>query len=111
MRSSNNARRHGLSIPVENDPEQKARIECLAAILAEGSDGFGRIEQSRIVAACHFDLSRIRTARHDEFSTMADLENVSVSDFDHALCAMARISRYEKRVFSKVRQALRKLND
>jgi hypothetical protein len=110
-RSRNNARRHGLAIPLEDDSEEKERFERLAAILAEGSDDFGRIEQSRIVAECHFDLSRIRTARHDAFLTMANLENVSVSAFDDAICAIASISRYETRALSKRRHALRKSND
>src|SRR5665213_2093800 len=101
LRSRNNARRHGLATSIENDSEAAASIELLAAILSEGADDFGRIEQSRIVVECHFDLRRIRTARHDVFLTMQDLENVSGNDFDNALCAMERISRYERRAWSK----------
>jgi hypothetical protein len=66
------------------------------------------MEQSRILAECHFDLHRIRAARYEVFSAMEDLENVSGGDFDNALRAMNRISRYETRALSKRRQALRK---
>jgi hypothetical protein len=109
-RSRSNARRHGLATRLEDDLAEREKIEDLAAILAEGSDDFGRIEQSRVVAECYFDLNRIRAARHDAFLTTADLENASVSAFDDALRAIASISRYETRALSKRRQALRKSN-
>jgi hypothetical protein len=83
----------------------------LAAILAEGGNDFLRIERSRIVAECHFDLHRIRAARYDVFLTMDDLEDVSGNDLEVALRAMDRISRYEGRALSKRKQALRKSND
>src|SRR3977135_4290533 len=76
LRSRHNARRHGLAKPVENDSEAAARIERLAAILAECGSCFRRTEQSRAVAGCHFDLLRTRAARHDIFFTMGDLENL-----------------------------------
>jgi hypothetical protein len=111
LRSRNNARRHGLATPVENDSEERERIDCLAAILAEGGNDFPRIERSRIVAECHFDLHRVRAARYDVFLTMNDLEDVSGNDLEVALRAMDRISRYEGRALSKRKQALRKSND
>ena len=77
-------------------------------MLAEGSNEFERIEQSRILAGCHFDLHRIRMARYDIFLTMDDLENLSGNDLEVALRAMDKISRYEKRAFSKRKQALSK---
>jgi hypothetical protein len=110
-RSRNNARRHGLDSRLEDDLAEREKIEGLAAFLAGGSDDFGRIEQSRTVAECHFDLRRIRAARHDAFLTMADLENVSVSTCDDALSTIASISRYETRALSKRGKALRKSND
>ena len=54
LRSSNNARRHGLATRVDADPEVRIGIERLAAILAAGSDDLGLAEQSRILAECHF---------------------------------------------------------
>jgi hypothetical protein len=103
-----NARRHGLAARLEDDCEINERIECLTAILAEGSDDFGRTEQSRIVAGCHFDLRRIRAARYDVSLAMENLESVKGSNFEHALRAMDSISRYETRALSKRKKALRK---
>jgi hypothetical protein len=111
LRSRINARRHGLATPVENDSEAAARIESLAAILADGSNDFERTEQSRILAGCHSDLRRIRAARHDVFLTLGDLENANGKDFEIAFRAMDRISRYEKRALSRRKQALRKSRD
>jgi hypothetical protein len=53
------------------------RSECPAAVLARGSNDFQRIEQSRILGACHFDLRQIQAAD--------DLENASGNDFEIAL--------------------------
>jgi hypothetical protein len=111
LRSRQNARRHGLATPVENNPEVKASIECVGAILAEGVDDFLHIEQMQIVAECHFDLLRIRAARHEVFLRLGDMENASRNDLETALRAMNRISRYERRAISKRKQALRNSND
>jgi hypothetical protein len=110
LRSSQNARRHGLATRIEDDPEARGGIECLTAMLAEGTDDFERIEQSRMLAERHFNLRRIRAARFDVFSTISDLENASLNDFERALRAMASISRYERRALSKNKLALRESN-
>jgi hypothetical protein len=108
LRSRTNARRHGLAMRIEDDPEAKGGIEFLTATLVEGTDDFERREQARILAGCYFDLNRIRAARYDVFSMMDDLEAVSGKDFEVALRAMDSISRYETRTLSKRRKALRK---
>ena len=108
LRSSSNARRHGLATRVDADPEAKIGIERLAAVLAEGSDDFGLAEQARVLAERHFDLQRIRAARHQVFLTVNNLENAKAGDFEKALRAMNSIGRYEMRAFSRCKQALRK---
>lgn len=85
--------------------------EGLTAILAEGGDEFERMEQSRVFAESHFDLLRIRSARHEVFLAIDDLENASREDFAKAVSAMDRINRYQTRALSKSRRALRKLMD
>lgn len=110
LRSGQNARRHGLATRIDNDAEAKNGIECLAAILAEGSDDFDRIEQLRVLAECHFDLRRIRAARFEVFLTMGDLEDATANDFERAVRAMDSISRYQTRAVSKTKRALRKAN-
>jgi hypothetical protein len=108
LRSRSNARRHGLAMRIEDDYEERGRIESLTAILAEGTTDFQRIEQSRMIAGCHFDLQRIRAARHDVFLTMVDFENLSGNELEVALYMIEKISRYEKRAVSKRKSALRK---
>jgi hypothetical protein len=111
LRSSQNARRHGLATRIEDDPEARGGIECLTAMLAEGTDDFERIEQSRMLAERHFNLRRIRAAHFDVFSTISDLENAGLDDFERALREMASIGRYERRAFSKNKRALRESID
>jgi hypothetical protein len=48
-------------------------------MLAEGTNEFAGIEQSRMLAERHFDLRRIRANRFDVFSTISDLENASIT--------------------------------
>ncbi|MDO9459273.1 MAG: hypothetical protein Q7N95_04060 [Alphaproteobacteria bacterium] len=110
-RSRNNARRHGLATRIEDDAETQASIEDLTAILAEGSTDFERIDQSRLLALSHFDLRRIRSARHEVFLAVYDLENVCGDDLVKALSVMDRINRYQTRALSKSRRAQRKLAD
>jgi hypothetical protein len=60
---------------LEDDCEAKEWIEGLTAILAEGSNYFRRIEQSRIVAECHFDLCRIPAARQDVLTCFPEMDS------------------------------------
>jgi hypothetical protein len=106
--SAGNSRRHGLATSIETDPGARDGIACLAAILTEGSSDFERVDQSRVLAECHFDQRRIRAARFNVFATIVDLENASSEDFESALRAMTKISRYDGRASSKRRSALRK---
>jgi hypothetical protein len=110
LRSSQNARRHGLATRIEEDPEAKGGIACLTAILADGSDDFEHIERSRILAERRFELRRIRAVRFAIFTTISDPQNATFEDFDKALRAMGSISRYERRAFSQNKRALRKSN-
>ena len=111
LRSRDNARRHGLATRIEDDPGAKAGIECLAAILAEGSENYERIEKSRVLAESQFERRRIRTARYEVFLSMNDMENVSINGFQIAMRAFDAISRHARRAFSKRKQALRESNE
>jgi len=106
LRSRHNARRHGLAAPIQDDPEVKGRIDSLAEILADGRTHRAIADPRRMP----FELSRIRAARYEVFLTMDDLENTGSNDFEKALHAMGKISRYETRAFSKCRRALRESN-
>ena len=111
LRSRHNALRHGLATRIEDYPQAKGSIDRLTAILAEGSNELERVEPSRVLAECHFDLQRIRAARYEVFLTIADLENASGNDFENALRAMDKINRYERRALSKRRRAMSKSKD
>ena len=108
LRSGQNRRRHGLATRIDDDPEAKSGIECLTAILAEGSEDFDRIQRLRLLAERHFDLRRIRAARFDVFLTIDNLEDATANDFERALGKMVSISRYQTRAVSKTKRAFRK---
>jgi hypothetical protein len=111
LSSRDNARRHGLAARRGEDRDEREGIERLTAILAEGSDNFSQVERAKIVAECHFDLRRIRTARLDLFLRIKNLENAGSEDFEIAVRAMESINRYERRALSRRKQALRGSND
>src|SRR4051812_13046788 len=70
-RASQNALRHGLSIPITVVPRWSADIDDLALRLVEGNKQDVRLEMARAIAAAHFDVLRIRETRKlilsDEF--------------------------------------------
>jgi hypothetical protein len=78
-------------------------------VLAEGSDDFWKIEQSRAVAECYFDLRRIWAARDRLFVMMTGLPDPDAHDA--AARKMEKISRYETRAMSKQRRAFRMSKD
>jgi enoyl-CoA hydratase/carnithine racemase len=63
MRSSRNARRHGLNLPVLADPVLSKRAEELAREIAGSADPT-ILRHARAVAEAQIDLVRIRRARH-----------------------------------------------
>ena len=63
-RSARNALRHGLSIPVGNEPTLAPQIEELAHKIA-GADAPAEVQDTaRAVAEAHIDVCRVRHARH-----------------------------------------------
>lgn len=110
LRSRNNALRHGLAIPIDNDPIAVQNIERLTQVLAGFSNDFWRNEYARIIAQCYFDMRRIHTVRTAVLHRIGELEVASISE--HALVAEAieKINRYERRVLSTRRTALQALN-
>jgi hypothetical protein len=65
LRSSKNARRHGLSISVLLDPVLAHEVKTLALQLIEGLENFGSIEAAHCVAEAEIDLKRIRKIKHN----------------------------------------------
>ena len=108
-RSSRNALKHGLSIPVNRDKTLRRQIEVLARILAQSEAGnvFG---QARAAAEVEFELARARAVL-EAVLTRAGItpECVEGNALIQVLPELQRLERYERRAFSKRRQALRDL--
>jgi hypothetical protein len=112
-RSSRNALKHGLSIPVKRDKTLRRQIAVLARILAQSEAGnvFG---QARAAAEAELELVRARAVLE------AVLKRAGITaewnggpeqgtELIHVLPELQRLERYERRAFSKRRRALRDL--
>ena len=108
-RSSRNALKHGLSIPINRDKTLRRQIEVLARILAQSEAGnvFG---QARAAAEVEFELARARAVL-EAVLTRAGItpECVEGNALIQVLPELQRLERYERRAFSKRTRALRDL--
>jgi hypothetical protein len=124
-RVSQNARKHGLAVPVLAAPGLAAEVIELAKAIA-GPDGADPavLEAAMRVAAATIDLARIRAARRDVFHRSAHASGslvASTSDLSHVPAAtlrafiveleprLTRLARYEQRAFSRRAAALEHL--
>jgi hypothetical protein len=109
-RSSRNALKHGLSIPVNRDNTLRRQIAVLARMLAQSVAGnvFG---QARAAAEAELELARARAA----LEAVLAREGITAEGNDapeqggaliHLLPTLQRFERYERRAFSKRRRAL-----
>jgi hypothetical protein len=64
--SAQNARRHGLNLPVLADPVLSAEVEQLARAIAGDHQHLHAL--ARPIAEAHIDLMRVRSARYDLIS-------------------------------------------
>ena len=100
-RSSRNALKHGLSIPINRDKTLRRQIEVLARILAQSEAGnvFG---QARAAAEVEFELARARAVL-EAVLTRAGItpECVEGTALIQVLPELQRLERYERRAFSK----------
>jgi hypothetical protein len=119
-RSARNALRYGLSLPVLADPATAAQVDALARQLSPAAEAeIG--ELARAVAHAQVDLIRIRRARHDliaaVFTQLAGTAEHVVADPGAAafrvpdlVARLAAMDRYERRVFSRRKFAIRAFN-
>ena len=63
LRSSQNARVHGLSVPVSADPELSLRAERLAQLIAGAGSTEVRLHEARVIAEAQMELQRVRRLR------------------------------------------------
>jgi hypothetical protein len=61
-KSSRNAFRHGLSLPLSADPQTRAKIEALAEAVVGDTATAEQLGAARVFAAVHLELTRIRNA-------------------------------------------------
>ena len=107
-RSSRNALKHGLSIPVTRDKSLRRQIEVLARILAQSEAGnvFG---EARAAAEAEFELARARAVLEAVLTRAGIGGPEQGAALIHVLPELQRLERYERRAFSRQSRALRAL--
>jgi hypothetical protein len=112
-RSSRNALKHGLSIPVNRDKTLRRQIEVLARILVQSEPG-NVFWQARAAAEAELELVRARAVL-EAVLTRAGItaewnggpeRGAALID---VLPELERLERYERRAFSRRRRALQAL--
>jgi hypothetical protein len=112
-RSSRNALKHGLSIPVNRDKTLRRQIAVLARILAQSEAGH-IIVQARAAAEAELELVRARAVM-EAVLTRAGITTEwnggpeQGAELIQVLPKLQRLERYERRAFSKRRRALQDL--
>jgi hypothetical protein len=120
-RSSQNARRHGLSVTLVDDPELSHQAKLLARQIAGHHEIIG--ERAIRVAEAQIDLIRVRSVKLAVLHQLTDLlegeacaptQQRPVEDLDCKLVGIDRLmkqllgfDRYERRALSRRRKAIR----
>jgi hypothetical protein len=112
-RSSRNAFKHGLSIPVNRDKSLRRQIAVLARILAQSEAG-NVLGQPQAAAEAEFELVRARAVMEAVLTRAGVTAEWNGGPEQGAavirvLPELQRLERYERRAFSKRRRALRDL--
>jgi branched-chain amino acid transport system substrate-binding protein len=106
-RAAQNARRHGLSRPVRNDPAYAGDIAALARHIAGAHAGAEELAHAGCIAAAQIDLMRVRRARRDGMcAIMGESMGDGVCDA-RAVARLAAIDDYERRALSRRKFAIR----
>jgi hypothetical protein len=104
LKSSRNAYRHGLSLPLHLDHATTAKADAIARALAQDQADEEKLAAAADVAQAQLELLRIRAARA-ELMAVVDLASGSLSD----LKRLAALDRYERLAATKRRRASHKL--
>ena len=104
-KSSRNAFRHGLSLPLSADPQIQANIEALAEAMAGDTATAEQLGAARQFAAAHLELTRIRNVCAQVASKL------STQPIDpRSLRRLCGFDRYERRAWTKRKYAARELD-
>ena len=101
-KSSRNALRHGLSLPLIMDAAIRADLEELARLLA--NEDTNSMAAALHAAAAHLDLERVQKIRRDMLTKM-DLATATPKDLQRLLA----IDRYETRARTRRHRASSKI--
>lgn len=108
-RSSQNAKRHALTIPVQLVDTLEPEIDALARLIAPEGAGPDCHRAARGIAEAQIDLNRVKTAR---FAILNQQDQTC--DAASMFCALARdllrLERYETRALSRRKEAVRKFH-
>jgi hypothetical protein len=117
-RSSRNALKHGLAIPITRDRATARKIQRAARHMAPSAMG-DSIRNAQIAAEANFELARVRAAFEAVVARMSisPTSNAGLGDTGPGksaapiptLAELDKLDRYERRAFSKRRRALRDL--
>src|SRR5262249_47360647 len=101
-RSSRNALRHGLNLPVFADPALTGEVAELARMIVISIDGSDRdprrLEQAARIAEAQIDLVRMHRVRLALFARALEEPK--------ALATLLRMDRYERRIWSRRQRAI-----
>ena len=104
LRSSRNAFRHGLSLPLRLDTEASAKADAIARVLAPDVASEDQLMAANEVAQAQLELLRIRAVRA-ELMAMVDLASGDIEPLQR----LAALDRYERFAHTKRRRTSRKL--
>jgi hypothetical protein len=112
-RSSRNALKHGLAIPITRDRSTALKIRRAARQMSLTAAG-DRIRNAQIAAEAHFELARVRAAFWAAFARMSISHTRGTGSEKSAapmgtLVDLNKLDRYERRAFARRRRALRDL--
>jgi hypothetical protein len=120
-RSSRNALKHGLAIPITRNRATARKIQRAARQMAPSTVG-DSIRNAQIVAEATFELARARAAFEAVVARMSTSHRSNARSRDtcstgsgkpaapiRTLAELDKLDRYERRAFSRRRRALRDL--
>jgi hypothetical protein len=117
-RAAQNARRHGLSVPIAADPKLSAEVQAVVQKIANGKvDPNVRACADR-VAQAHIDLNRIRKVKMEMLRVITsgltpadDIAESASGPGGDLIKSLARLTRYERRTLSRLKSAIREFDN